>query len=76
MQTATAREYHDQQTIVYFYCLFGTIQCIALSPLLEPNPRAWVVKPGIGLIAVVLGVSQVIIYTFMLHHFTLLVLVN
>ncbi|XP_071704062.1 WAT1-related protein At5g40240-like [Rutidosis leptorrhynchoides] len=55
LQTATAREYHDQQTIVFFYCLFGTIQCIALSPFLEPDPKAWVVEPGIRLTAVVLG---------------------
>ncbi|XP_071694654.1 WAT1-related protein At5g40240-like [Rutidosis leptorrhynchoides] len=55
LQTATTREYHDQQTIVFFYGLFGTIQCIVISPFLEPNPKAWVVKPGISLIAVVLG---------------------
>ncbi|PWA64654.1 eamA domain, WAT1-related protein [Artemisia annua] len=57
--TATAREYPDQQTIVFFYCLFGTIQCIALSPFLEPNPSAWVVQPGLGLFAIVYGAVYV-----------------
>ncbi|KAI3824017.1 hypothetical protein L1987_05464 [Smallanthus sonchifolius] len=55
LQTATAREYPDQRTIVFFFCLFGTIQCIALSPFLEPNPNAWVLQPGTGMIAVVWG---------------------
>ncbi|KAI7757072.1 hypothetical protein M8C21_028472 [Ambrosia artemisiifolia] len=53
--SATARGYPDQNTIVFFYCLFGTIQCIALSPFLEPNPSAWALQPGVGMNAVVLG---------------------
>ncbi|KAD2080486.1 hypothetical protein E3N88_41873 [Mikania micrantha] len=55
LQSATAMEYPDQNTMVFFYCLFGTIQCIALSPFLEPSPSAWVLQPGVGMIAVVLG---------------------
>ncbi|KAI7757068.1 hypothetical protein M8C21_028468 [Ambrosia artemisiifolia] len=55
LQSATARGYPDQNTIVFFYCLFGTIQCIALSPFLEPNPSAWALQPGVGMNAVVLG---------------------
>lgn len=55
LQTATAREYPDQLTIVFFFCLFGTIQCVALSLVLERNPSAWVLQPGIRMIAVVLG---------------------
>ncbi|XP_071704059.1 WAT1-related protein At5g40240-like [Rutidosis leptorrhynchoides] len=54
-QTATVREYPDQQAVVFWYCLFGTIQCIALSPFLEPNPSAWVVQPGIEMLAIVYG---------------------
>ncbi|KAK9052422.1 hypothetical protein SSX86_029051 [Deinandra increscens subsp. villosa] len=57
IHSATAREYPDQHTIVFFFCLFGTIQCIALSPFLEPNPDAWVLQPGIGMIAVLLGID-------------------
>ncbi|KAD2080487.1 hypothetical protein E3N88_41874 [Mikania micrantha] len=55
LQSAMAREYPDQQTIVFFFCLFGTLQCMALSPFMEPNPSAWVLQPGIRLIAVLLG---------------------
>ncbi|KAL8200726.1 hypothetical protein R6Q57_012065 [Mikania cordata] len=55
LQSAMAREYPDQQTIVFFICLFGTLQCMALSPFMEPNPSAWVLQPGIRLIAVLLG---------------------
>ncbi|KAJ9564810.1 hypothetical protein OSB04_000776 [Centaurea solstitialis] len=55
LQTATAREYPDGLTIIFFFYLFGTIQCIALSPFLERNPSAWVLQPGLKIIAVVLG---------------------
>ncbi|KAJ0450621.1 hypothetical protein HanHA300_Chr15g0558301 [Helianthus annuus] len=55
VQSATAREYPDQRTFVFFYCLFGTIQCIALSPFLEPNIDAWVLLSKTGMIAVVFG---------------------
>ncbi|MFS8032077.1 putative EamA domain-containing protein [Helianthus anomalus] len=55
LQSATAREYPDQNTIVFYYCLFGTIQCIALSPFLEPNPSAWAIRPGVAMTAIVLG---------------------
>ncbi|KAI7742510.1 hypothetical protein M8C21_019430, partial [Ambrosia artemisiifolia] len=55
LQSATAREYPDQRTMVFFYCLFGTIQCIAISPFLEPNPQAWVLQPGTEIIAIILG---------------------
>ncbi|KAK1423291.1 hypothetical protein QVD17_18589 [Tagetes erecta] len=55
LQSATTREYPDQHVIVFFYCLFGTIQCIAVSPFLEPNLDAWVLQPGTGMIAVVFG---------------------
>ncbi|XP_024974214.1 WAT1-related protein At5g40240-like [Cynara cardunculus var. scolymus] len=55
LQTATAREYPDRLTIVFFFCLFGTISCIPLSLFLEPNLSAWVLQPGIKMIAVVWG---------------------
>ncbi|KAJ0440231.1 putative EamA domain-containing protein [Helianthus annuus] len=55
LQSAVAKEFPDQFTIVFFFCLFGTIQCTALSPFLEPNPSAWLVQSGIGTIAVVFG---------------------
>ncbi|KAM0055543.1 putative EamA domain-containing protein [Helianthus debilis subsp. tardiflorus] len=55
LQSATTREYRDQRTIVFFFSLFGTIQCIVVSPFLEPDPNAWMLQPGIKMIAVVLG---------------------
>ncbi|KAJ0667380.1 putative EamA domain-containing protein [Helianthus annuus] len=55
LQTATTIEYPDQQTIVFFFNLFGTIQCIALSPFVEQNRSAWVLRPETGVTAVVLG---------------------
>nr|GEU53857.1 EamA domain, WAT1-related protein [Tanacetum cinerariifolium] len=55
LQTATVREFPDQQTVVFFYCLFGTIQCIALSPFLVNSRSSWVLPPGIGMTAVLLG---------------------
>ncbi|KAI7757073.1 hypothetical protein M8C21_028473 [Ambrosia artemisiifolia] len=55
LQTTTMREYPDQQTIVFFYCLFGTIQCMVISPFIERDQNAWVLKPGTGMTAVILG---------------------
>ncbi|CAI9277059.1 unnamed protein product [Lactuca saligna] len=55
LQSATSREYPDQVTVVFFYCLFGTIQCIVLSLFLVENPSDWVMQPGITMVAVVLG---------------------
>ncbi|XP_076897448.1 uncharacterized protein LOC143550735 [Bidens hawaiensis] len=55
LHTTTAREYPDQQTIVFFYCFFGTIQCIAISPVLVRKQDAWVLRRGIGVTAIVLG---------------------
>nr|XP_043639639.1 WAT1-related protein At5g40240-like [Erigeron canadensis] len=55
LQSTTVKEYQDQPTIVFFYCLFGTISCIALSLFLKHDPSAWVVQPGIQMIAIVCG---------------------
>ncbi|XP_035842935.1 WAT1-related protein At5g40240 isoform X4 [Helianthus annuus] len=57
LQAATTIEYPDQQTIVFFFNLFGTIQCIALSPFVEQNRSAWVLRPETGVTAVVLGID-------------------
>ncbi|KVI02516.1 Drug/metabolite transporter [Cynara cardunculus var. scolymus] len=62
LQTATAREYPDELTVVFFFCLFGTIQSIALSLVLEQNPSAWVLQPGIKIIAVVWGAVFSIVF--------------
>ncbi|XP_076883360.1 WAT1-related protein At5g40240-like [Bidens hawaiensis] len=51
LHSATTKEFPDQFTVAFFFCFFGTIQCIALSPFLEPNPSEWLVQPGIKMIA-------------------------
>ncbi|XP_076928610.1 WAT1-related protein At5g40240-like [Bidens hawaiensis] len=55
LQTITTREYPDHQTIVFFYCLFGKIQCMALSPIIVPNRNAWVLQRGHEANVIVLG---------------------
>ncbi|KAI3503414.1 hypothetical protein L1887_31855 [Cichorium endivia] len=55
LQSATSREYTDQVTVVFFYCLFGTIQCVVLSLFLVKNPNDWILQPGLAMIAVVFG---------------------
>ncbi|KAK3018282.1 hypothetical protein RJ639_003550, partial [Escallonia herrerae] len=53
LQTATVKEYPDQMTLVFFFCCFGTIQCAILTLIVERNPGAWVLHPGIETIAIV-----------------------
>ncbi|KAL7609215.1 hypothetical protein Lser_V15G13158 [Lactuca serriola] len=55
LQSSTSREYPDQVTIIFFFCLFGTIQCVVLSLFLVKNPTDWVLPPGIAIFAVVFG---------------------
>ncbi|KAL8250902.1 hypothetical protein R6Q59_034595 [Mikania micrantha] len=71
LQSATAREFSDQRTIVFFFCLFGTIQCIVLSPFLEPDLNAWTLQPGIGMIAVVFGAYFQLSFVVPLNHMVL-----
>ncbi|KAD3641054.1 hypothetical protein E3N88_30277 [Mikania micrantha] len=63
-QAKTAREYPNQNTILFFYSLFGTLQCIALSPFLERNRSAWVLQHGTFVSAVVLGA----VYSTVIHN--------
>ncbi|KAJ8567002.1 hypothetical protein K7X08_019210 [Anisodus acutangulus] len=53
LQTDTVKKYPEQMTIVFFTCFFGSIQCAILTLALESNPKAWMVKPGIGMTAIV-----------------------
>ncbi|KAJ4960125.1 hypothetical protein NE237_020035 [Protea cynaroides] len=52
LQTATVKEYKDETTIVFFYCLFGTIQCAVVSLFAERDIRTWIIRPDIELIAI------------------------
>lgn len=51
-QTATAKEYPDETTIAFFSCLFGTFLCSVYSLLMERDPRAWSLRTGTEIIAV------------------------
>lgn len=53
LQTDTVKKYPEHMTIVFFTCFFGSIQCAILTLALESNPKAWMVKPGIEMIAIV-----------------------
>ncbi|KAL8266366.1 hypothetical protein R6Q59_003710 [Mikania micrantha] len=64
LQAKTAREYPNQNTILFFYSLFGTLQCIAISPFLERNRSAWVLQHGTFVSAVVLGA----VYSTVIHN--------
>ncbi|GAB2276561.1 hypothetical protein Dimus_011282 [Dionaea muscipula] len=59
IQAATAKEYPDELTIVFFYSFFGTIQSAFLSFLLVKNPIAWKLQKRVELIAVVYGALSV-----------------
>ncbi|KAL6997202.1 hypothetical protein U1Q18_007324 [Sarracenia purpurea var. burkii] len=53
-QAAILKGYPSELTIVAFYCLFGTVQCAALSLIAERNnPNAWKLKPDIELISII-----------------------
>jgi drug/metabolite transporter (DMT)-like permease len=51
-QTATVKEYQDLSTVVFFFCLFGTIQCAILSLVVERNLNAWTLHTRIEIIAI------------------------
>ncbi|KAF3437079.1 hypothetical protein FNV43_RR19832 [Rhamnella rubrinervis] len=51
-QAAILKEYPSEVTVVSFYCLFGTIQCAALSLVVEKDPNAWRLTPDVELISV------------------------
>ncbi|CAN4082480.1 unnamed protein product [Withania somnifera] len=53
LQTDTVKKYPERMTIVFFTCFFGSIQIAILTLALESNPKAWIVKPGIEIIAIV-----------------------
>ncbi|XP_043704066.1 WAT1-related protein At3g28050-like [Telopea speciosissima] len=52
LQAATANEYRDKATVIFFYCFFGTIQCAVVSLFVEKDISAWKLKPDIELIAI------------------------
>ncbi|VFQ96896.1 unnamed protein product [Cuscuta campestris] len=53
LQTATLKGYPEQPTVVFFFCLFGTIQCVIYGAISERSIDAWVMLPSIGIIAII-----------------------
>lgn len=47
------KEYPDKINLVFFSCFFGTIQCAVVSIIVERNPSAWKLQPGIQRTAVI-----------------------
>ncbi|KDO66264.1 hypothetical protein CISIN_1g019712mg [Citrus sinensis] len=52
-QAAVLKEYPDKINLVFFSCFFGTIQCAVVSIIVERNPSAWKLQPGIQRTAVI-----------------------
>ncbi|KAF5191178.1 Wat1-related protein [Thalictrum thalictroides] len=71
-QTATMKEYPSERTVVFFYCFFGTIQCAIYSLIVEKDPNAWKLKPGLELVAILYSaifgsIFHNLIHTWGLH---------
>ncbi|XP_042500984.1 WAT1-related protein At3g28050-like [Macadamia integrifolia] len=52
LQTTMVKDYRDETTVVFFYCLFGTIQCAVVSLFIERDISTWILKTRIELIAI------------------------
>ncbi|XP_037494390.1 WAT1-related protein At5g40240 isoform X2 [Jatropha curcas] len=51
-QAAILKDYSSRMTLVFFYCLFGTIQCAMVSLVAEKNPNAWKLGHDIELLSI------------------------
>ncbi|KAL5720329.1 hypothetical protein ACHQM5_013008 [Ranunculus cassubicifolius] len=49
LQAGIMKAYPAEMTIIFFYCLFGTIQCAIFSFFAEKDSNAWKIKPGLEL---------------------------
>ncbi|KAL9684107.1 hypothetical protein QQ045_021539 [Rhodiola kirilowii] len=49
LQATVMKGYPSELTVVFFYCLFGTIQCSVVSLIAERDPNAWKLRPDIEL---------------------------
>ncbi|KAF9606969.1 hypothetical protein IFM89_030267 [Coptis chinensis] len=68
---ATVKEHSSQMTIIFFYCFFGTFQCAIFSFFAERNSNAWMLKPGIELIAIVYSAICGSVYRSIIHTWAL-----
>ncbi|XP_047338192.1 WAT1-related protein At5g40240-like isoform X2 [Impatiens glandulifera] len=53
LQAETVKIYPDKITVVFFFTLFGTIQCAIIAFFVERNPIAWILPPGIPTFAII-----------------------
>ncbi|XP_042499844.1 WAT1-related protein At5g40240-like [Macadamia integrifolia] len=71
LQLTTVKEYRDETTLVFFYCLFGTIQCAVVSLFIEREMSAWILRTRIELIAilysVIFNIGFIGVLTWCLH---------
>ncbi|KAH7866817.1 hypothetical protein Vadar_025415 [Vaccinium darrowii] len=64
-QAAILKGYPSQLTMVGFYCLFGTIQCTAITLFAERNnPDAWKLSLDIELISVIYSAVLGCVFTY------------
>ncbi|KAM7508116.1 hypothetical protein LguiA_018569 [Lonicera macranthoides] len=49
---ATVKQYPHQATVVFFYVLFGTMQCTVIALIVEKNPSTWTLHPDMELVAI------------------------
>ncbi|KAA8548062.1 hypothetical protein F0562_004677 [Nyssa sinensis] len=72
LQAATVKDYPEKVTIIFFFTLFGTIQCAVFSLIAERNPSAWTLHPGTQTTATVysaiLGTVRSSVMTWCLHE--------
>ncbi|CAL2250442.1 unnamed protein product [Prunus armeniaca] len=66
-QAAAVKDYPEEMTIVFFYTLFLTCQCSVISLIVERNPNAWKLKPGIEMIAIVYAAFFVSVFRIGVH---------
>ncbi|KAL4568400.1 hypothetical protein LXL04_024011 [Taraxacum kok-saghyz] len=52
-QTATVKEFPDQVTVVFLFCLFGTIQTAIITVILERNTNVWILDKRTEFISIV-----------------------
>ncbi|XP_057512532.1 WAT1-related protein At3g28050-like [Actinidia eriantha] len=53
LQAETVKQYPEKVTVVFFFMLFGTMQCAFISSIVERTPSSWTLRPGIAMIAII-----------------------
>ncbi|XP_047306951.1 WAT1-related protein At5g40240-like isoform X2 [Impatiens glandulifera] len=53
LQAATVKLYPEKISVVFFFSLFGTLQCAIIAFIVEKDPIAWIIPPGIPTVAII-----------------------